>query len=202
MTSDYAALPDEQAAALISAEVADWDRQEPLRYAALGLMALAVEKRMLWRYVPGCTSFATWVRCCAPKGYSTVYSALRDCEALADVPAADLAQIPHESFPAMKHLSTGVRKLPEVLNAAKAGRDALVQHIQKHHTDQHIEATEDLRLHPTEGQKAEILAAIAEAIQCGDAGTKEEAVFMWAINYRQDRLGANALHGEASRVIQ
>lgn len=200
--TDFSSLPDPEAAALISAEVADWDRSEPLRYAALGLMALAVEKRMLWRYVPGCTSFATWVRCCAPKGYSTVYSALRDCEALADVPAVELAQIPHESFPAMKHLSTGVRRRPEVLRAAKAGRDALVQHIQKHHADQHIEATEDLRLHPTEGQKAEILAAITEAIQCGDASTKEEAVFMWAINYRQERLGANMLHGGASQAIQ
>ena len=197
MTPDFSSLPDPEAAALISAEVADWDRSEPLRYAALGLMALAVEKRMLWRHVPGCTSFATWVRSCAPKGYSTVYSALRDCEALADVPPADLAQIPHESFPAMKHLSTGVRKRPEVLRAAKAGREALVQHIQKHHTDQHLEATEDLRLHPTSTQKAIILQAIEAAIQRGDGSTKEEVIEGWAVESLQGQGEAHAARREA-----
>src|ERR1019366_3031212 len=132
------------------------------------LMALAVEKRMLWRYVTDpqdglpCHSFARWVRVCAPAGYSTIYSALRDCEALADVPAADLAQIPHECFSTMKHLSGGVRKRPEVLAAAKTGRGTLIQHVQKHFPDQHIEDTEDLRLHPTTSQKAIILQAIEE----------------------------------------
>ena len=38
--TDFSSLPDPEAAALISAEVADWDRSEPLHYAALGLMAV------------------------------------------------------------------------------------------------------------------------------------------------------------------
>ncbi len=209
MTSDYAALPDPEAAALISAEVADWDRQEPLRHATLGLMCLTCERRELWQLVTDpttgqpCHSHGRWLRVCAPRGYSACYQAMRDVEAIRgrgkepEIPEVDIAQIPHESFPAMKHLSTGVRRRPEVLRAAKAGRDALVQHIQKHHSDQHIEATEDLRLHPTSTQKAIILQAIEAAIQRGDGATKEEVIEGWAVESLQGQGEAPAARKEA-----
>jgi hypothetical protein len=192
-TQDYLGLDDESAAALISSRIRQWDDEEPLRYASLGLMCLAVEKRMLWRHVTDpadglpCRSFARWVRCHAPRGYSTVYAALRDVQELQDVPAADLAQIPQSSFYTMRRLSGGVRKRPDVLAAAKKGKAALVRHAQEHYPQQHIESDEDIRLHVTSGQKAEILEEIEAEIQSGEGASAGEVVFAWAMNARLER---------------
>lgn len=191
--STIASFDDPTAATEISRWVSDWDKSEPLRYASLGLMCLAVEKRMLWRHVADpsnglpCGSFARWVRCHAPRGYSTVYAALRDVQELQDVPAADLAQIPQSSFYTLKHLSGGVRKRPDVLAAAKKGKVALVKHAQEFYPQQHVESDEDIRLHVTSGQKAEILEQIEAEIQSGEGANAGEVVFGWAMNARLER---------------
>jgi hypothetical protein len=192
MTPNYLALPDPEAAELISTLVKRWDEEEQTRYATLGLMVLAVHKRMLWQHVLDpedgfpCRSLARWIRLCAPKGYSTCYAAMRDCEELSDVPAVDLAQIPQSNFATMKQLSTAVRRDPAVLKAAKGKTEGLVAHVKKTHPDQHLSHTAPFRLTPTDEQRAEIEEAVELAIQCGDATSKEEAIFMWAVSYRQE----------------
>jgi hypothetical protein len=213
-TQDYLALPDPEAATLISSRVREWDEQEPLRYASLGLMALAVEKRMLWRHVtdkahilqqivaggqiytacvqcgvrqefiaseecpssPGlpCRSFARWVRYAAPRGYSVVYAALRDCEELADVPAADLAQIPASNFHTLKQLSSRVRRTPAVLEAAKTQRaEEFVGTIRRDFPNQHIEHKRALRFNPDESAAERIEEALDLAMEHGAANRND-----------------------------
>lgn len=189
MNQDWTTLPDTEAAVVISARVADWDKTEPLRYAGLGLMALAVEKRMLWRHVTNpedglpCRSFGTWVRVCAPRGYSTVYQALRDVEELADVPAADLAQIPQSNLATMKQLSSKVRRQPAVLAAAKTQR--FVEYVNEHHPEQHIEAKKTLRFNPPRSAAAKIEEALEKAMEHG-AGNRDEALELLAVTAMQE----------------
>ena len=190
---DYVTLPDPQAATVISTRIATWDSEEPLRYAAIGLMAHEVWRRLLWQHATDpanglpCRSFARWVRVYAPNGYSTVYAAMRDVEALPDVPAEDIAQLPQSSFKTLKQLSTAVRRDPEVLAAAKSGKnEALVAHVQKHHPDQHLEEYDRVVFNLTHGAKSEIDEAVDLAIERGDSRTKEEWLLMVAIDYKQE----------------
>ena len=188
MNPDYLKLPDEEAAQAITDHIKQWDAEEPLRYAAIGLMTHQVWKRMLWQHVidPAngfpCRSFARWVRVTAPAGYSTVYAAMRDVEALPDVPAADLAQIPQSNFKTLKQLSTAVRGDEKVLAVAKSGRtDELVKYIQKEHPAQHIEADTFLRVPLTETQMADVEDAIKKAMDSGRCDSRSQVIWSWAV---------------------
>jgi hypothetical protein len=180
MTPDFSSLPDPEAATAISQHIREWDEAEPLRYAGIGLMAVAVEKRLLWQYVVDpadgmpCRSFSRWIRVVAPAGYSTVYAAKKDIEELHDVPAADLAQIPQSNLVTMKQLSTKVRGDEKVLDIAKHGRtEQLVDYIREHHADQHLEARKVLKFTPDESAAAKIEEALAEAENHGARGRND-----------------------------
>lgn len=198
LAQDWNTLSDKEAAKLISARVRQWDETERLKYAQIGLMAVVVEKRLLWKHVTDpadglpCSSFGRWARCCAPHAYSTLYAAKRDCEELKDVPVADLVEIPQSSFATMKQLSTKVRANPKVLAAAKTGRAELVDYVKAHHPGQHVESRSPYRLNPTEGQRAEIEEAVELAIRRGDATSPEEAIFGWAVDYKQGHVDDGA----------
>lgn len=190
---DYLALPDPEAEQAIYASLAAYDEDSRLRYAQIGMMALAVYRRLLWKHRTDpadgfpCRSFARWVRICCPYAYSSVYAAMRDAEALQDVPQDDLAQIPQSNMATLKQLSTKVRAHPAVLEAAKTQRtEEFVETVRREYPDQHLSHRSPLRLNPTEEQKAEIEEAVEIAIQRGDATCKEEAIFMWAIDYKQE----------------
>ncbi len=192
-TKSYTDLPDPEAEAIIYGTLHAYDDDSRLKYAQIGQMALAVSRRMLWRHrkdpadgLP-CRSMARWIRIACPYAYSTVYAAMRDVEDLQDVPAEELAQIPQSNMRTMKQLDRRARRDPEVLRIAKSKQsEHLVAHIREHRPDLHIEMRGDFRLKPSEDQLAEIEEAITLALERGDASSKEEAVFMWAVNYRQE----------------
>jgi len=186
MTTEYLSLPDPQAEQSIYDQMKAYDESARMSYAQIGLMALAVERRMLWKYrqdhadgLP-CRSFARWVRICCPYAYSTVYAAKNDVESLSDVPAEQVAQIPQSNFRTMKQLSTQVRNDPKVLEAAKGRTDTLVEFVKAKHPTQHIEADSMFRCPLNEGQMEDVEAAIAKAIERG-CSTKSEVLWMWAI---------------------
>lgn len=196
--TDYTQLADPEAEKAIFARMQNIDKAERLNYASKGLMAREVKNRLLWkeRTDPetglSCRSFARWLRVCCPYGYSGVYAALEDVEALHDVPDEHLAAIPPTNFGTMRQLSTAVRAKTEVLEAAKSQRaEVFVETIRRTEPTQHISRRQIMRLNPTEEQKAEIDEAVELAIQRGDATSKEQAIFMWACNYRletQERM--------------
>jgi hypothetical protein len=199
MIQDYLSLPDPEAAAIISSRVSQWDKEEPLRYAAIGLMCLAVEKRELWRYMHDpddglpCRSFARWVRVHAPGSYSTCYAAKADVEALSDVPAEDLAQIPQGNFHTMKQLSTQIRKLPATIAAAKTKRpEEFVEHVRQQHPNQALEHKRMLRFSLDESAAVKVNEVIDMALEQGCSG-RSEALEMMAEAARDqwEMLGAS-----------
>lgn len=129
-------------------------------------------------------SFTEWVRLAAPWSYQTCFAAMRDVEALSDIPAKELAQIPQANFAVLRQLSTAVRAQPAVIEAAKTQRsDKLIEHVQRNHPDQHIESKQTLRFVADESQAEEIEEAIGLAIERG-AMNRTEALLSICIDYR------------------
>ena len=115
-------------------------------FMRLGLICKEVEDHHLWtNHIDSetgqpCHSFGRWLRILAPRAYSTCYQAMDSVRALADIPEADLAQIPASNAKTMIKLSTKVRNEPATLKAAKTLRNAeFVEQIQRTHPDQCIE---------------------------------------------------------------
>ncbi len=181
-------LPDPEAEQAIYEQMKAYDESERMSYAQIGLMALAVDRRGLWKFrqdpddgLP-CRSFARWVRICCPYAYSTVYAAKRDVEDISDVPAEDVAQIPQSNFRTMKQLSTAVRRDPLVLAASKGRNEGLVAHVKKEWPEQHIEREGIFKVPLSETQMAEVEAAIAKALERGCA-SRSEALWMIAVDF-------------------
>lgn len=184
--TDFDTLPDPEAEQSIYNQMRAYDQTERMSYAQIGLMALAVARRLLWKYrtdpadgMP-CRSFARYIHICCPYAYSTVYSALRDVEELADIPAGDLAQIPMSNFPTMKQLSTKVRHEPAMLEAAKTQRtEQFIATIRKAHPDQHVEPKRLMRFTPAESAAAFINSVLEEALEHG-AANRDDALELMA----------------------
>ena len=178
----------------IFARLNDYDEQERLRYAEVGLMVLTVEQGELWKLRTDpqtdypCRSLNRWIQIACPYAHSTVYAALRDVKELQDVPTADLAQISQSNMRTMRQLSTKVRNDPKVLEAAKTGRtDALVSLVKANFPQQHLEAETVFRVPLNETQMADVEAAIAKAMNRGCA-SRSEALWMVAIDFLSNDL--------------
>ena len=176
-------LPDDKAEEILFNRLRHLDRVEKLSYAERGMICRQVQNYMLHekRTDPEtgepCT-FTRWVRLSSPWGYSTVFSAMRDVEALKGIPDEDVAEIPQSNFPVMIQLSTEVRKDPQVLEAAKTQRtEELVEHIREHHPDQKIEHHKLLRFQPEESAVKTIEEALGKAMERG-ARNRNEALEM------------------------
>jgi hypothetical protein len=185
---DYLNLPEIEAESTIFARLNDYDEEERLRYAQIGLMVLSVNRRQLWKHrfdiADGfpCRSFARWIRIACPYSYSTVYAALKDVAELSDVPADDLAQIPQGNFRTMKQLSTAVRRDPKVIEAAKGRTGDFVAMVKKSHPDQHLEAETIFRVPLNETQMADVEGALAKAMARG-CESRSQALWMIAVDF-------------------
>ena len=159
----------------------------------IGILCREVRDTHLWPYRTDpetgnpCTSWTRWMHVAAPRAASTAFGYLRQVEALSDIPDEHLGQIRGENVDTVKQLSTAVRAEPEVLEAARTQKaKEFIGTIRRDHPEQHISRRSRYRLNPTEEQKAEIEEAVELAIERGDANTREEAIFMWAMDYKQD----------------
>jgi hypothetical protein len=176
-------LPDDKAEEVLFNRMRHLDRVEKLSYAERGMICRQVQNYMLHekRDDPEtgqpCT-FTRWVRLSSPWGYSTVFSAMRDVEALKGIPDEDVAEIPQSNFPIMIQLSTDVQQDPKVLEAAKTQRtEEFVEHIREHHPEQNIEHRKFLRFQPEESAAKKIEEALDKAIERG-AHNRNEALEM------------------------
>lgn len=206
---NYTALPDAQAATVITEALQDFDRQHERRYAAIGLAALECERRELWRHVQDsedgfpCRSFARWIKVCCPHSASTVYAALADVKELSDLPAESVAWIRESNFDTMKSLSTTVRRDPNVLKAASQGSTAdLVDYVQRNHPLQAVERVTVMKLTLTVFEKEVVDEAIKKAKARGDASMPGECVSGWAAAYLADCILEEGYRGNATGVIQ
>jgi len=190
--NSYTSLPDVEAESFIFNKLQAWDKAL-LSGTEVGILCRNVRDRQLWklRVDPAtgsqCHSFDAYMVLAAPRARSTAYGYLRQVEALSDIPDAVLGQIRGENVDTVRQLSTAVRAEPEVLEAARTQKaKEFIGTIRRDHPEQHISRRSRYRLNPTEEQKAEIEEAVELAIERGDANTREEAIFMWAMDYKQD----------------
>lgn len=164
--------------AFIFNELQTIDRSWKRSYARAGLLCKEVHDRLLWR--ERCHSFSEWMKMAAPYGYAQAWAALRDVEALADIPAEDLAEIPQANFPTMKQLSSAVRTQPAVLQMAKTAKtEDFVAHIEREHPAQHVEHRVTMKFKPEAGAVVKIEEALRMAMGRG-ARTRDEALEMMA----------------------
>ena len=179
---DLNTLPDTEAEESIYETLRSYDSDSRLKYTQIGLMALAVHKRMLWqkRIDPEdgfpCRSFARYIRICCPYGFSTVYAALRHVEALPHVPEEQLAQIPQSNIPTMLKLSTAVACDPLVLEAAKGRSEAFVAYIREKHPDQHIPTLKPVKVMVDDPDF--IYSVLDQAVELHDAIDRGHALQM------------------------
>lgn len=168
----------------IFARLQAWDKAI-LSRTEIGILCREVRDTPLWQC--RCESFESWMSLAAPRARSTAYQYLREVTELQDIPDEHLSQIRGENVDTVRQLSTAVRAEPEVLEAARTQKaKEFVGTIRRDHPEQHISRRSRYRLNPTEEQKAEIEEAVELAIERGDANTREEAIFMWAMDYKQD----------------
>jgi hypothetical protein len=185
MTPEYLNMADAEAEAYIFNKLTLYAEYERKRWGEVGLMADTVEKKELWRSrvdpADGfpCRSFARWAHL-SPYPYATLYAAKADVQALSDVPADDLAQIPQGNFKTLKQLSTAVRRDPEVLQAARGRSEVFIAHLQANHPDQHVEKDTIFKVPLNETQMKDVEDAIAKALERG-CDSRSEVVWMWAV---------------------
>lgn len=170
-------------------------------YPEIGLICRQVEVNHLWKQRTDpetghkCSSFARWVRVAAPWSYATVFAAMRDVEELQDVPAEHLAEIPASNIGTLKQLSTAVRNVPDVLEAAKTMHAPdFAEKVRTEYPDQHLERKEILRF-TVDGSAADRIKAVIDmatqkgAHNWGEALELicEEAADVWRLESEVER---------------
>ena len=147
-TPDWLALklmaPQPAAVALRSIRLA-WDGAEKKVFALRGMAALLIEERELYKEVEDpefgvpYASFDRFLKQEFPNSWSYIRDALRAVKELRQVPFEDLLQIKRANLEQLKRVSSGVRILPEVVQAAKAlSEKKLVQKLNTEY-NQHLE---------------------------------------------------------------
>jgi hypothetical protein len=176
--------PLETAAASLTAILNGWDRIEKQAYAVRGMAMLLVEERNLYRWVVDeevgdyFQSFDRWLKQTCPESQSYCRQALNAVKELKDVPFEDLLHIRRCNLEQLKKVSSSVRLLPEVVQAAKSMPEkAFVEKLNREH-DQHLDVHQPLIMAPadvTERLEEAIEAAIA-LFGCKTRGEALEAI--------------------------
>lgn len=185
---DLLALPDDQAAMALHARMGaldEADRLHEVSYAERGEIALAFQRRSLWRHLDDpatgqrFASLTAWMSSGSLACRRSVFEAKRDMMELADVPAEKLRSIPKANIKVLKQLSTAVRNDSTVLEAARSLKEfPFIAKIAADHPDQHIEAKVMLRFSPDLSGAEMIEEAITFALEHDIAGCRDEACEM------------------------
>src|SRR6185437_13083690 len=138
------ALPDPEAAEVLNARFATWNRIEELQrersFSERGLIILEFERRALWKYIldpdtdQPYPSMNAWMSCSRFLGCRrTNYAAKRTLKLLDDVEdKSKLIDVPPGNLHILTQLSTAVRNDPEILRAAKTlPRDKFEEKVEK-----------------------------------------------------------------------
>lgn len=180
-------LSDEQAAEILQARMGAWDTIDDLHersFVDRGRIALEFQKRELWRFE--FSSFEAWM--CSGRGGSraTKYAALKAVNHLVNVSPKTLEQIPRCNIYTLVGVSSAVRELPEVLEAAKGSEDSFTDYLAQNHPQQHIESTTRLLLKPTRGARKVIDQAFELVMAREGCTTREECLEMICAAYVAD----------------
>jgi hypothetical protein len=168
-TPDWASLrlmAQETAAERLTAILASADRMEKQVYALRGMAMLIVEERELFRWVideevgSPFQSFDRWLKQTCPESWSYCRQALNTIKELRETPFEDLLQITRANLEQLKKVSSGVRLLPGVVNAAKSMPEReFVEKMNRDHS-QHLETRKPIVM-----AEASVSSKIDEAVE-------------------------------------
>lgn len=156
------------------------DGMEDRVFILRGRVLAVVEDHGLW----GEGSFDKWLRSVSPKSYSTARKALAVIRALPDIPMADLARMPRCNLEQLRSVSSHVRVLPEVVEAAKTLHEKEFVALANEGYSQHLEMKQPVIMASSEDCE-EFNAAIQRAMERG-APTRGEAIKDISVNYLLD----------------
>lgn len=173
--------PPAEAAKSLSAILASLEGIEKQAFALRGMAALLIEERELYRFVIDeevgdyFQSFDRFLKVSCPTSWSYVRDALRAVKELKDIRFDDLLEIKRCNLEQLKKVSSGVRKLPEVVQAAKTMPEkAFVQKMNAEH-QQHLEEKKPIIMAPA-GDVDEFEQALAMAMALEECETRADAI--------------------------
>lgn len=192
-TPDWLALrlmAPEPASARLGQILKALDSIEEQAFAVRGEAMLLVEERNLFRFVLDeevgdfYVSFDKWLKDTLPRSWGYCRDALRVRKELKDVPYADLVHMKRCNLEQLKKVSSSVRILPEVVQAAKSMPEkAFVEEMNRR--GQHLEVKQPIAMAPSEDCE-EFETAIAMAMVCEECKSRGEAIKAISISYIQE----------------
>jgi hypothetical protein len=154
--SQLRGMVEEAAGKRLTAILSGLDRVEKQVYALRGMAMLLVEERQLYRWVMDeevgdyFQSFDRWLKQTCPESWSYCRQALNAVKELKAVPFEDLLQINRCNLEQLKKVSSGVRLLPDVIQAAKSMPEKqFVEKLNREH-DQHLDVKQPVVMADTD----------------------------------------------------
>ena len=158
------ALEPERAAAVLGVILKSLDAIEEKAFAVRGEAMLLIEERNLFRFVVDeevgdyYQSFDKFLKDTLPRSWGYCRDALRTRKECREISYADYVQIPRCNSEQLKKVSSNVRALPAVIEAAQTlPEKAFVAKVNKDH-NQHIETTETFKWTFSSGEAKEMKA--------------------------------------------
>lgn len=167
------------------------DASEKQIFALRGMCALLIEERHLYRFVVDeevgdyFVSFDKYLKDTLPNSWSYVRDALRAVKELKDVPFADLLEMKRCNIQQLKSVSSNVRVLPEVIEAAKKLPEKQLVEKLNHDYSQALEVNKPVVMAPA-GDVDELEEAIRMAMELEDCRSRQEALKAIAVDYIQE----------------
>jgi hypothetical protein len=184
-------MVNEAAAKRLTAILCGMDRVEKQVFALRGMAMLLVEERELFRWVLDdevgdyYVSFDKWLKDTCPNSWGYCRDALRAVKELKDMPFEDLLQIKRCNLEQLKKVSSSVRLLPDVVQAAKNMPEKdFVEKLNSEHS-QHLDVKQPIAMAPAEDVE-EFETAIAMAMVVEHCGSRAEAIKAISVSYIQE----------------
>ncbi len=182
-------LPPQPAAEALRGILTAWEGAEDKIFSIRGMAMLLIEERELWKYDEDpevgqpFASFDRWLKVTLPKSWGYCRDALRTIKELREMPFDDLVAMKRANLEQLKRISPQVRRLPEVVTAAKTLPEKAFVAKMNQDYNQHLEANQPVTMAPPSVSTI-IDQAIEMAIAlegCKSRGEAEEAIHAYFV---------------------
>ncbi len=181
---------DEQAAVALASILRSLDRIEEQAFAVRGEAMLLIEERNLYRWIVDeevgdyYVSFDKWLKDTLPRSWGYCRDALRVRKECRQIPYGEFVQIRRCNLEQLKKVSSSVRILPEVVEAAKQMPEkAFVAKLNQSY-NQALEVKQPIAMASAD-DCAEFEAAITRSMELGSS-SRAEAIKDISVNYLLD----------------
>lgn len=175
-------------------------------FAVRGMCLVLAEERQLWREhidlevgIPY-ESMDRWLKAICPRSWGYCYDAKRTIEALKDIAPDELVKVKRCNLEQLKRVSSGVRALPAVIEAAKTlPEKAFVEKVNREF-EQHLSVKQPVvMIENSANTIVDQAIDMAMALEgCGSRGEALEAVAAYFVTGCQEAYAAYLKSGEVA----